>query len=84
VVLSTAIVLTVISAPLPPAYRESIFHGTLSQISGGAVEHLVTGYRWAIGLMIVFSLASLAVSLVGRQVNGPVNLNTPHATVKEA
>ena len=80
VVLSTGIVLTVISAPLPRAYRESIFHGTLSQISGNAVEQLVTGYRWALGLMIGFSLLSLAVSLVGRRVNGPVDLNTPLAT----
>jgi EmrB/QacA subfamily drug resistance transporter len=80
VVLSTGIVLTVISAPLPPAFRESIFHGTLSQVSGGAVEQLVTGYRWALTLMICFSLMSLAVSLVGRRVNGPVDLNSPLAT----
>jgi EmrB/QacA subfamily drug resistance transporter len=82
VVLSTGIVLTVISAPLPRGLREAIFHGTLSQISGSAVQHLVTGYRWALGLMIVFSLLSLSVSLVGRRVNGPVDLNRPLATAE--
>jgi EmrB/QacA subfamily drug resistance transporter len=80
VVLSTGIVLTVIAVPLPRPYRESIFHGTLSQVSGGAVQQLVTGYRWALGLMIGFSLLSLAVSMVGRRVNGPVDLNRPLAT----
>jgi EmrB/QacA subfamily drug resistance transporter len=80
VVLSTGIVLTVISAPLPRGFREAIFHGTLSQVSGSAVQQLVTGYRWALGLMIVFSLLSLSVSAVGRRVNGPVDLNRPLAT----
>jgi MFS family permease len=84
VVLSTAIVLTVISTPLPREYRESIFHGTLSRVSGTAVDQLVTGYRWALGLMIVFSLLTLAVSLVGRRVNGPVDLNRPLSTVEPA
>jgi EmrB/QacA subfamily drug resistance transporter len=82
VVLSTAVVLTVISAPLPRAYRESIFHGTLSQVSGTAVDQLVTGYRWALALMILFALLTLAVSLVGRRVNGPVDLNRPLATAE--
>jgi EmrB/QacA subfamily drug resistance transporter len=71
VVLSTALVLTIISAPLPPSQRGSIFHGTLSRVSGDAVADLVTGYRWALGLMVVLSLLSLATSLVGRRVNGP-------------
>jgi EmrB/QacA subfamily drug resistance transporter len=82
VVLSTGIVLTVIAAPLPRDFREAIFHGTLSQVSGEAVQDLVTGYRWALSLMIAFSLMSLAVSLVGRRVNGPVDLNSPHATAR--
>jgi MFS family permease len=71
VVLSTSLVLTIISAPLPPSQRGSIFHGTLSQVAGDAVAELVTGYRWALGLMVLLSLLSLAMSLVGRRVNGP-------------
>jgi hypothetical protein len=35
------------------------------------VAELVTGYRWALGLMVLLSLLSLAMSLVGRRVNGP-------------
>jgi hypothetical protein len=35
------------------------------------VADLVTGYRWALGLMVLLSLLSLATSLVGRRVNGP-------------
>jgi EmrB/QacA subfamily drug resistance transporter len=73
VVLSTALALTIISAPLPPADRGAIFHGTLSQVSGDTVPDLVTGYRWALGLMAVLSLLSLAASMVGRRVNGPAD-----------
>jgi EmrB/QacA subfamily drug resistance transporter len=82
VVLSTTIALTVIGVPLPRSYREAIFHGTLSQVSGDAVQRLIVGYRWALGLMIVFALLCLTVSLVGRRVNGPQTTHAP-STVEE-
>jgi EmrB/QacA subfamily drug resistance transporter len=69
VVISTAIALTLISAPLPPALRLRVFDGSLSEVSPAALEDLVTGYRWALGLMAVMSVLCLAASAVGRQVH---------------
>ncbi|GGK74705.1 MFS transporter [Mangrovihabitans endophyticus] len=86
-VMSTAVALTIISAPLPVEYQEEIFHGTLSRVSRDAVPELVTGYRWALGLMVVLSLLALATSLVGRRVNGPADPRArllPASTVDSA
>lgn len=66
VVISTALVLTIISAPLPVHLREAIFKGTLSQVSDAAVMDLIAGYRWAMGLMLVASVACLITSMAGR------------------
>lgn len=66
VVISTALVLTIISTPLPRELREAVFKGTLSQIPGGGVADLVAGYRWAFGLMLVMSLLCLLASTVGK------------------
>ena len=67
VVISTAIALTLISAPLPAELRAHVFDGSLSQVSPAASEDLVTGYRWALGLMAVMSVLCLAASAVGRR-----------------
>ncbi|MEV0593791.1 MFS transporter [Nonomuraea cavernae] len=55
VVVGSALSLSMITAPLPAALHDQVFAGTLSQLSGGAVEQLVTGYRWALGCMVVVS-----------------------------
>ena len=69
VVISTAVALTLVAAPLPVALRPQLFDGSLSQVSPGALEDLVTGYRWAFGLMAVMSVLCLVASTVGRQVH---------------
>jgi MFS family permease len=69
VVISTAVALTLVAAPLPVALRPHVFDGSLSQVSPGALEDLVTGYRWAFGLMAVMSVLCLVASTVGRQVH---------------
>ncbi|GAA1211796.1 MFS transporter [Pseudonocardia alaniniphila] len=69
VVISTAVALTLVAAPLPVALRPQLFDGSLSQVSPEALEDLVTGYRWAFGLMAVMSVLCLAASTVGRQVH---------------
>ncbi|MBO0702973.1 MAG: MFS transporter [Candidatus Dormibacteraeota bacterium] len=67
VVITTALSLTIISAPLAGAVREDVFQGTLSQVSHSAVESLVVGYRWAIGLMMLASILCAVTTLAGRQ-----------------
>ncbi len=67
VVISTALVLTIISTPLPVHLREAIFKGTLSQVSDAAVMDLIVGYRWALGLMLLTSIACLITSMAGRK-----------------
>lgn len=69
VVISTAVALTLVAAPLPVALRPQLFDGSLSQASPEALEDLVTGYRWAFGLMAVMSVLCLVASTVGRQVH---------------
>ena len=67
VVISTSLVLTIISTPLPVHLREAIFKGTLSEVSGAAVMDLIAGYRWAFGLMFLTSIACLFTSMAGRK-----------------
>jgi EmrB/QacA subfamily drug resistance transporter len=69
VVISTAVALTLVSAPLPVALRQHIFDGSISRVSPAALEDLVTGYRWAFGLMAAMSVLCLVASTVGRQVH---------------
>jgi hypothetical protein len=59
VVVGTALTVSIITAPLPATLHDRVFAGTLSQVSGPAVEQLVTGYRWALGCMVVISLLTV-------------------------
>ena len=69
VAISTALILTIISAPLAIGYREQIFQGTLSNVSRAAVNDLVVGYRWALGLMVAMSVLCVLTSLANRRIN---------------
>jgi EmrB/QacA subfamily drug resistance transporter len=62
-VVGTGLVLSIITAPLPAALHQSVFAGTLSQISGEAVEQLVTGYRWALTCMASISVLTVLACL---------------------
>ncbi|WP_219412588.1 MFS transporter [Pseudonocardia nigra] len=68
VVISTAIALTLLSAPLPPALRAHVFDGSISEVSPAALDALVTGYRWVFGLMAVMSVLCLIASVAARHV----------------
>lgn len=59
-VVGTAVTLSIITAPLPAILHDQVFKGTLSTVPGGAVEQLVTGYRWAFGFMVTISLLTIA------------------------
>ncbi|TDD46705.1 DHA2 family efflux MFS transporter permease subunit [Nonomuraea terrae] len=66
-VVGTGLVLSIITAPLPAELHEEVFAGTLSQLSGGAVEQLVTGYQWALGSMAAISVLTVFACLARRK-----------------
>ncbi|MFC4123182.1 MFS transporter [Nonomuraea zeae] len=66
-VVGTGLVLSIITAPLPAALHQSVFAGTLSQLQGGAIEQLVTGYRWALGSMAAISVLTVLACLARRK-----------------
>src|SRR5690606_10879506 len=60
IVVGTALSLSIITAPLPPAMHDHVFAGTLSHVSDAAVQRLVTGYRWALACLVgISALATL-------------------------
>jgi predicted MFS family arabinose efflux permease len=65
-VTSTAVVLTLVTAPLPAALRREFFAGTASQVSPAAAASLMTGYTHAIFLLAVLALAGSVTSLASR------------------
>ena len=65
-VTSTAVVLTLVTAPLPAALRREFFAGTASQVSPAAAASLMTGYTHAIFLLAAFALAGSVTSLASR------------------
>lgn len=69
VVVSTAVSLTIITGGLPVALRQDVLAGTISQVSGDAVDQLVTGFRWALALMLLMSVLCLLASMINRRVN---------------
>ncbi|GAA1645310.1 MFS transporter [Nonomuraea maheshkhaliensis] len=66
-VVGTGLVLSIITAPLPAALHQSVFAGTLAQLSGEAVGQLVTGYRWALGTMATISVLTVLACLARRK-----------------
>jgi EmrB/QacA subfamily drug resistance transporter len=66
-VVGTGLVLSIITAPLPAALHQSVFAGTLSQMSGEAVGQLVTGYHWALACMASISVLTVLASLARRK-----------------
>ncbi|HLU54249.1 MAG TPA: MFS transporter [Pseudonocardia sp.] len=71
VVVSTAVTLTLISLPLPPALRGHVLDGSLARVDPSGLDGLITGYRWAFGVMAVTAALCVLTSLVGRRVAQP-------------
>jgi EmrB/QacA subfamily drug resistance transporter len=67
VVVSTAVSLMLISLPLPPALRGHVLDGSIARVSPTHLDGLITGFRWAFGLMAVMSALCVLASLVGRR-----------------
>ncbi|MEV0051105.1 DHA2 family efflux MFS transporter permease subunit [Saccharopolyspora shandongensis] len=59
VMVSTALALALITGPLPVELRADVFAGTISGVSGQAVDQLVLGYRMA--LLTMTAIAALGV-----------------------
>jgi MFS family permease len=68
IVLGTALSLTMLTLPLDPALRPTVYAGTVSSLGAEAVHQLVIGYRWAFGVMFVVSLLGIVASMASRRV----------------
>ncbi|MFG1614841.1 MFS transporter [Nonomuraea wenchangensis] len=66
-VVGTALVLSTITAPLPAALHQQVFAGTLGRLSGGAVDQLVAGYRYALAAMAAISVLTVLACLARRR-----------------
>ncbi len=66
-VLGTAVILTVLTSPLPLELRRYVFSGTISEVSSEGVLDLVTGYRWTAITMLGVCLAAMVCSLGARR-----------------
>lgn len=66
-VLGTAVILTVLTSPLPLELRRYVFSGTISEVSDTGLLDLVTGYRWTAITMLVVCLAAMVCSLGARR-----------------
>jgi EmrB/QacA subfamily drug resistance transporter len=66
-VLGTAVILTVLTTPLPIELRRYVFAGTISEVSDVGVADLVTGYRWTAITLLLVCLGALACSLGARR-----------------
>ncbi|MFC6883666.1 MFS transporter [Actinomadura yumaensis] len=67
IVVSTALAFPVITAPVAASLRDRVFAGTLSRVSEPGVAQLVTGYRYALGLMAVLSALAVLSSYAARR-----------------
>lgn len=65
-VLGTAVVLSVLTAPLAPELRQLAFAGTLSDVSAAGLADLLLGYRWTLLTMLALSAATTMASLAAR------------------
>jgi MFS family permease len=70
VMISTALALALITNPLPWELRDEVFAGTISGVSGQAVDQLVLGYRMALVCITAIALCGVAASVVKRRAAG--------------
>ena len=66
-VLGTAVILTVLTSPLPLELRRYVFSGTISEVSDAGLADLVIGYRWTAVVMLLVCLGAMVCSLGARR-----------------
>lgn len=64
--ISTAVVLTVVTAPLAAGLRGQFFAGTAFRVSRAVASQLLTGYRHAILLVAALALSGAVTALASR------------------
>jgi EmrB/QacA subfamily drug resistance transporter len=62
-VVGTAVVLSVLTAPLAPELRQYAFAGTLSDVSSDGLADLLTGYKLTLFTMLSLNAATVLTSL---------------------
>ncbi len=62
-VVGTAVVLSVLTAPLAPELRQYAFAGTLSDVSADGLADLLRGYQWTLFTMLTLNVATVLTSL---------------------
>jgi EmrB/QacA subfamily drug resistance transporter len=61
-VLGTALILSILTSPLPLALRRYALAGTMSEVSGEGLEMLLTGFQWALLTMVAVAVLAAAAS----------------------
>lgn len=74
-VLGTAVILTVLTSPLPLELRRYVFSGTISEVSDAGLADLVIGYRWTAITMLLVCLAAMVCSLGARRAGQRLRLD---------
>jgi EmrB/QacA subfamily drug resistance transporter len=67
IVVGTAVILSVLTSPLPLGLRRYVFAGTISQVSGTGLRDLVTGYHWTLTTMLCVCAGTLVASVCARR-----------------
>lgn len=65
-VIGTAVILSVLTSPVPFSLRQYVFDGTISKVSTSGLAQLITGYHWTLLTMIGISSAALLASVSAR------------------
>jgi EmrB/QacA subfamily drug resistance transporter len=81
IVVGTAVILSVLTSPLPLALRRYVFAGTISDVSGPGLRDLITGYHWTLLTMLGVCAGTLAASVCARRVDRRADEKAPVATV---
>jgi EmrB/QacA subfamily drug resistance transporter len=66
IVIGTALSLALITSPLQADARSSVYTGDLAHVSREHVGQLVTGYRWALSVMVVAAVLGGVATMTGQ------------------
>ncbi|MDI3328876.1 MAG: MFS transporter, partial [Alicyclobacillaceae bacterium] len=72
-VLSTALMLMVVTMPLPPRLKDAVYLGAAARVSGPEIVEIAGGFRLAFGVLLLVTLGALAASVL----RGPTGRSKP-------
>lgn len=82
IVVGTALILSVLTSPLPVELRQYVFAGTISRLPGNGLALLITGYHWTLVMMLGICLATAAASLWARRASVEVSARRFRTSVR--